>query len=250
MARKPVGKDKGWCLSEDAARDHLEKVIAANKARLAEEMEADKAAELQSQFLESLRDTVEVDELELDNLEQFPPLTNTTKLTAKAKQKAQEQGVARAPGNLQQPPPLPKTGKRQVPDKVVVKHKVNQTSKQANQKTCARAHTHTQTHTHTHTHKAHTQAKVQIVVSRNVNDDINGVWEALVGKTLGTGFLLEGRLSDGEFLKVQLTSTCISTPHTTHNYTHACTHIHEHARARTHTQTQTHHHKILSKPAW
>ena len=58
MARKRIGKDKGWHLSEDAESDHLAKVSAANKARVAEEMEAAKECELQSAFLESLRDKV------------------------------------------------------------------------------------------------------------------------------------------------------------------------------------------------
>ena len=207
MARKRIGKDKGWHLSEDAESDHLAKVSAANKARVAEEMEAAKECELQSAFLESLRDKVEVDEFELDNLEQFPLLTSTKKPIAKAKQKTQE-------------------------------HKVNQTSKQANQQTCARAHTHTQTNTNTHTRKhiaqiqiqAHTQAalQVEIVVTRNLNNGINGVWEALVGKPLGQGFLMEGRLSDAKFLKVHLTSTCTSTPHTTTHNTQL--HTREHTR--------------------
>ena len=244
MARKRIGKDKGWHLSEDAESDHLAKVSAANKARVAEEMEAAKECELQSAFLESLRDKVEVDEFELDNLEQFPLLTSTKKPIAKAKQKTQEQGVARAPGNLQQPSPLLKTGESQVSDSYAaeiirnVKHKVNQTSKQANQQTCARAHTHTQTNTNTHTRKhiaqiqiqAHTQAalQVEIVVTRNLNNGINGVWEALVGKPLGQGFLMEGRLSDAKFLKVHLTSTCTSTPHTTTHNTQL--HTREHTR--------------------
>ena len=105
MARKRIGKDKGWHLSEDAESDHLAKVSAANKARVAEEMEAAKECELQSAFLESLRDKVEVDEFELDNLEQFPLFDKHEE--ADCQGQAKDSGARRCPRSGQSTAALP-----------------------------------------------------------------------------------------------------------------------------------------------
>ena len=182
---------KGWDLSERAALEHRKVLSTASRANEETTRKDDMERERQSRFLESLHNGDVVENLDLRSEEQFPSLPMSRMKgavmptpIATTNQDVQGHGVASALDNLEQPPPLSRTGKRKVQDTVVstpiaktrqtvqgqgvalpptVQLEVNQ------QKTCARAHTHAHTHTHTKT-RAHTPTHTHNIPVRVCSD--------------------------------------------------------------------------------